>query len=245
MTVRDYIIEGVKKGTMHMTLLDPDKQSAQEAAEIALKCKEAGTDAIMIGGSTGITSENLDETALAIKKATGLPTIYFPAGPHALSKEVDAMYFMSLVNSRDLNMVIRVQAYASLIVKQLGVEPISMGYIIVEPGMKVGEVGQADLIPRDDIKKAMGYALGCEYMGMNLVYLEAGSGADQPVPPEMIGAVKKILSVPLIIGGGIKSPETAAAARMAGADIIVTGTLIEQCQDEDFLKKVIAAAKGL
>ena len=245
MTVRDYIIEGVKKGTMHMTLLDPDKQSAQEAAEIALKCKEAGTDAIMIGGSTGITSENLDETALAIKKATGLPTIYFPAGPHALSKEVDAMYFMSLVNSRDLNMVIRAQAYASLIVKQLGVEPISMGYIIVEPGMKVGEVGQADLIPRDDIKKAMGYALGCEYMGMNLVYLEAGSGADQPVPPEMIGAVKKILSVPLIIGGGIKSPETAAAARMAGADIIVTGTLIEQCQDEDFLKKVIAAAKGL
>ena len=245
MTVRDYIIEGVKKGTMHMTLLDPDKQSAQEAAEIALKCKEAGTDAIMIGGSTGITSENLDETALAIKKATGLPTIYFPAGPHALSKEVDAMYFMSLVNSRDLNMVIRAQAYASLIVNQLGVEPISMGYIIVEPGMKVGEVGQADLIPRDDIKKAMGYALGCEYMGMNLVYLEAGSGADQPVPPEMIGAVKKILSVPLIIGGGIKSPETAAAARMAGADIIVTGTLIEQCQDEDFLKKVIAAAKGL
>ena len=245
MTVRDYIIEGVKKGTMHMTLLDPDKQSAQEAAEIALKCKEAGTDAIMIGGSTGITSENLDETALAIKKATGLPTIYFPAGPHALSKEVDAMYFMSLVNSRDLNMVIRAQAYASLIVKQLGVEPISMGYIIVEPGMKVGEVGQADLIPRDDITKAMGYALGCEYMGMNLVYLEAGSGADQPVPPEMIGAVKKILSVPLIIGGGIKSPETAAAARMAGADIIVTGTLIEQCQDEDFLKKVIAAAKGL
>ena len=85
MTVRDYIIEGVKKGTMHMTLLDPDKQSAQEAAEIALKCKEAGTDAIMIGGSTGITSENLDETALAIKKATGLPTIYFTAGPHALS----------------------------------------------------------------------------------------------------------------------------------------------------------------
>lgn len=245
MSVKEYIMNGVKKGTMHMSLLDPDKQSAEKAAEIALKCKMAGTDAIMIGGSTGITSENLDETAIAIKKATGLPVIYFPAGPHALSKEVDAMYYMSLVNSRDVNMVIRAQAYASLIVKQMGVEPISMGYIIVEPGMKVGEVGQADLVGRDEIKKAMGYALGCEYMGMSLVYLEAGSGADKPVPPEMIGAVKKVLSVPLIIGGGIRTPEDAAMARMAGADIVITGTLVEQCEDDSLLKNIIAAAKGL
>ena len=242
MKVKDYIMDGVKKGTMHASLLDPDKQSAEEAAAIALMCKEAGTDFIMIGGSTGITSENLDETALAIKKATGLPVVYFPAGPHALSKEVDAM---SLANSRDLNMVIRAQAYASLIIKQMGVEPISMGYIIVEPGMKVGEVGQADLIPRDDVKKAMGYALGCEYMGMSLIYLEAGSGAPDPVPPEMIGAVKKVLSVPLIIGGGINSPERAAAARMAGADIIITGTFLEEGHDKDTLRKVIAAAKGI
>lgn len=245
MTVKEFIMDGVKKGTMHMTLLDPDKQTAEEAAAIALKCKEAGTDAIMIGGSTGITSENLDETAVAIKKATGLPVIYFPAGPHALSKEVDAMYYMTLANSRDINMVIRAQAYASLIVKQLGVEPISMGYIIVEPGMKVGEVGQADLIPRDDLKKAMGYALGCEYMGMSLIYLEAGSGADKPVTPEMIGAVKKVISVPLIVGGGINTPEKAATARMAGANIIVTGTFVEECQDENLLRSVISASKGI
>lgn len=245
MTVKEFIMDGVKKGTMHMTLLDPDKQTAEEAAAIALKCKEAGTDAIMIGGSTGITSENLDETAVAIKKATGLPVIYFPAGPHALPKEVDAMYYMTLANSRDINMVIRAQAYASLIVKQLGVEPISMGYIIVEPGMKVGEVGQADLIPRDDLKKAMGYALGCEYMGMSLIYLEAGSGADKPVTPEMIGAVKKVISVPLIVGGGINTPEKAATARMAGANIIVTGTFVEECQDENLLRSVISASKGI
>ena len=157
--------------------------------------------------------------------------MYFPAGPHALSKEVDAILYMSLANSRDINMVIRAQAYASLIIKQMNVEPISMGYIIVEPGMKVGEVGQADLIPRDDLKKAMGYALGCEYLGMSLIYLEAGSGAPEPIPPEMIGAVKKVISVPLIIGGGINSPERAAAARMAGADIIITGTFLEEGHD--------------
>ncbi len=245
MTVKEYIMEKISNGTMHMALLDPDKQSAEEAAKMALKCKEAGTDAIMIGGSTGITNENLDETAIAIKKATGLPVIYFPAGPHALSKECDAIYYMSMVNSSDLNMVIGSQVFASLIIKKMGVEPLSMGYIIIEPGMKVGEVGKANLIKRDDLKSAMSYALACEYMGMNFVYLEAGSGADLPVSPEMIRAVKDTISVPLIIGGGIRTPEAAKAAREAGADIIVTGTFVERCDDETLLESVISAAKGI
>lgn len=245
MTVKEYLLEKIKNGTLHMTLLDPDKQSAEEAAKIAMKCKNAGTDAIMIGGSTGITQENLDATSKAIKEATGLPVIYFPAGPHAISAECDALFFMSMVNSEDLNMVIGAQAYASLIVKQLNLEPISMGYIIVEPGMKVGEVGKAKLIKRDDLKKAMAYALACEYLGMNFVYLEAGSGADKPVPPEMIGAVRKTITVPLIVGGGIRTPEAAEAARKAGANIIVTGTFVERCSDESILKDVIGAAKGI
>ena len=160
MTVEQYILDKIKSGKMHMTLLDPEKQTPAEAAEIALKCKEAGTDAIMIGGSTGITTENVDETAVAIKQKTGLPTIYFPAGPHALSTKCDALYFMSIVNSSDPVMITGAHAYASPYIKKIGIEPLSMGYIIVEPGMKVGEVGQADLIPRDDLKKAMGYALG-------------------------------------------------------------------------------------
>lgn len=228
-----------------MTLLDPDKQSVEEAAKIAVMCKEAGTDAIMIGGSTGITSDNLDATAVAIKKATGLKVIYFPAGPHALSKECDAIYFMSMVNSTDLKMVIGAQVYTSLIVKKMGVEPLSMGYIIIEPGMKVAEVGKAVPIKRDDLKSAMSYALACEYLGMRFVYLEAGSGADRPVPPEMIRAVKDTIKVPLIIGGGIRTPEAAEAARMAGADIIVTGTFVEQCSDKNVLRSVIHAAKGI
>lgn len=227
-----------------MSLLDPDKQSAEEAAELAQMCKDAGTDAIMIGGSTGISNENLDETAERIKARTGLPVIYFPAGPHALASKADAMFYMSLVNSTDLKWVIRAQAMASLAVKKIGIETISMGYIIVEPGMKVGEVGQAEPVKRDDLKGAMSWALGCELMGMSLVYLEAGSGADRPVPPEMISAVKGVLSVPLIVGGGIKTPEAAKAARDAGADIVVTGTFVERCHDPGKLKAVIDAVKG-
>lgn len=244
MTVKEYIQNKIKLGPMHMTLLDPDKQSPEDAAKIAIKCMEAGTDAFMIGGSTGITTENLDETAVAIKEATGLPVIYFPAGPHAISSKADAMFYMSLVNSTDLKWVIRSQAKASPYVKKLGIETMSMAYIVCEPGMKVGEVGKADLVRRDDAKTAVEYAVGCELMGMGLVYLEAGSGADQPIPPEMITAVKDAISVPLIVGGGISTPEAAVIAKMAGADIIVTGTFVERCNDDSMLRKVIGAAKN-
>jgi phosphoglycerol geranylgeranyltransferase len=151
---------------------------------------------------------------------------------------------MSMVNSESVDWIIGEQVKGSLITKKLGLEPISMGYIIVEPGMKVGEVGRAVPIKRDDLKGAMSYALACEYLGMSFVYLEAGSGADRPVPPAMIKAVKEILSVPLIVGGGIRTPEAAEAARLAGADAIVTGTFVERCSDDSELKNVIRASKG-
>lgn len=244
MNVKKYLIEKIAKGTLHFTLLDPDKQPVEEAADIAAKAEAAGTDAIMIGGSTDVTQDNLDETAKAIKKACKLPTIYFPSGAHAISGNCDAIFFMSMVNSASVDWIIGEQVKGSLITKKLGLEPISMGYIIVEPGMKVGEVGRAVPIKRDDLKRAMSYALACEYLGMSFVYLEAGSGADRPVPPEMIKAVKDVLSVPLIVGGGIRTPEAAKAARLAGADAIVTGTFVERCSDDSELKNVIKAAKG-
>ena len=245
MTVKQYLLDKIKNGTIHMTLLDPDKQSAEEAGEIANKVKMAGTDAIMIGGSTGVNSENLDATARAIKECSGLPTIYFPAGPQALSKEVDSIFFMSMVNSADPFYLIKAQAKASVYIKKLGIEPISMGYIIIAPGMKVGEVGKAELIDQKDNDKAIGYALACEMLGMEFVYLEAGSGADVPVPASMITAVKHAISIPLIVGGGIRTPEAAKVARQAGADAVVTGTFVERCKDQTLLQSVIRASKGI
>ncbi|MCQ2086407.1 MAG: geranylgeranylglyceryl/heptaprenylglyceryl phosphate synthase [archaeon] len=245
MSIEQYIYESKKmKKTLHMALIDPEKQSVEDAVKIALRCKNAGTDAIMIGGSTGITTKNIDMTATAVKRATSLPTIYFPAGPHALSTQCDAMYYMSILNSRDLNMVVRAQAFAAPYVKKIGIEPISMGYVIVEPGMKVGKITKADLVKRSDISAAIGYALGAQYLGMRLIYFETGSGADKEVPHEMIKAVKEQIDIPLIVGGGIRTPEIAKAVREAGADVIVTGTLVESCSDENEIKKVITAAKG-
>ena len=245
MTVKQYLLDRMSEGTLHIALLDPDKQPAEKAGEMARHMKEAGTDAIFIGGSTGVTAQNLSETAVAIKEASGLPAILFPGNAEAISPDIDALLFMSMMNSSKLDWVMGAQVYAAPYIKKLGIETIPMGYIVVEPGMKVGEVGKAMLVKRDDVKTAVSYALACEMFGMELADLEAGSGAGQPVPPEMIRAVKEAISIPLIVGGGIRTPEAAAAAREAGADIIVTGTLIEQCDDLDKLKAVVKAAKGI
>ncbi|MDD3986613.1 MAG: geranylgeranylglyceryl/heptaprenylglyceryl phosphate synthase [Candidatus Methanomethylophilaceae archaeon] len=244
MNVEQYLSDRMKEGTIHMALLDPDKQRPEDAGKLAAAAKRAGSDVIMIGGSTGVNSENLGATARAIREMSGLPSIHFPGGPKELSAEVDSIFFMSLVNSTDPLWIFKAQAYAAPFVKKLGIETLSMGYIIVEPGMKVGEVGKADPIKRNEVDKAVGYAIACEMYGMKYVYLEAGSGADRPVPQEMIRAVKDSISIPLIVGGGIRTPEAARAAREAGADAIVTGTFIEECSDIARLKDVVDAARG-
>ncbi len=245
MTVIENILDMISEGPIHVALIDPDKQSPEAAGEIARQMKEAGTDAVFVGGSTGVTNENLSETSKAIKAASGLPVIHFPGSGSAISKDVDALLFMSVMNSTDLTWVNRAQVKAAPYVKMLGIETIPMGYIVVEPGMKVGEVSKADTIKHGEVERAVSYAIACELFGMPLVYLEAGSGADRPVPPEMISAVKKSISIPLIVGGGIRTPEAAKAARKAGADIIVTGTLIEQCKDDSKLRAVVKASKGI
>lgn len=245
MKVKDYIMERVTaKRTMHMTLIDPAKQSYDRAAEIAACAERFGTDAIMVGGSTDITQVNLDETVKAIKKVTKIPVIYFPSGAHAIASGSDAIYFMSMLNSCNRKNIIGEQVTGAPIIHKLGMETISMGYIIVEPGMKVGEVGEADLIKRDDTAKAVAYGLAAQFLGMDIIYFEAGSGAPEPVPTDMIASVKSKVRIPVIIGGGIKTPEQATMVKRAGADVIVTGTIVENGDYADCLEDMIKAVKG-
>ncbi len=246
MKVLDYIYRKVSEGKMHMTLIDPAKQSPEESARIAYEAYLAGTDAIMIGGSTDLSMELVDETVLKIKDRVNLPTILFPSGAHVLSRYADALYFMSLLNSRNPEYLVKQQVKGAPIVKKFGIEPLPMGYLIVEPGMTVGKVGEAELLPRDNPEIAAAYALAAQYFGMKLVYLEAGSGAPEPVPPSMVKAVKKEIDIPLIVGGGIRTPESAHNLARAGADILVTGTLVEQVSDvKSALKNLISAIKTL
>lgn len=228
MTVAEDIIKKSKKKKLHFSLLDPDKQKPEVAGEMAKTAEKSGSSAIMVGGSTLISQEQVDETVKAIKKNSSLPVILFPSGAKFLSKYADAVFFMSLLNSRNLGYVIREHVKGAPFVKYSGIEPISMGYVIVEPGMTAGKMGEVDLIKRDDIETAVGYALAAEYLGMDFFYLEAGSGAPTPIPNEMIAAVKKSISIPLIVGGGIRDAKIASEKAKAGADIVVTGTKLEQ-----------------
>lgn len=244
MTVKEILREKMKKGTLHMTLIDPAKQEPSRAGEIAKVAYDLGTDAIMVGGSTGVTQQNLDQTVQAIKAQAKVPVIYFPSGANAISPYSDAIFFMSMLNSRNIKMVIGEQIKGAPIVRKLNLEPLSMGYIIVAPGMKVGEVGDADVIPRDQPKLAVSYALAAQYLGMEYVYLEAGSGAPQPVPEDMIKAVRAAITIPLLVGGGIRDAESAARAKNAGANIVVTGTVVENGNYTGRLESIIKALRS-
>ena len=243
MNVADYIAKGAKKGKMHFSLIDPDplKVNPETIGELCSQLERWGSSAIMVGGSTNVRQKFLDDLVMGIKKGCSLPVILFPGGVNGISRHADAIFFMSLMNSRDPFWITGVQAEGAVAVRESGLQPVSMSYILVAPGMKAGEVGNADPIPRTQGVRAAEYALAAQYLGMSLVYLEAGSGADKPVPAEMISKVKKNISIPLIVGGGIRTPAAADAALSAGADIIVTGTLIED--DASKVKSIIDIAK--
>ncbi len=241
MKVREYIFDTLKKHKLHMTLIDPAKQPPKVSGKISLAAGNAGSDAIMVGGSTGVTQANLDSTVDNIKKASRLPVIYFPSGASAIARHADAIYFMSLLNSRNVRNVTGEHWKGAPVIRKLGLETISMGYVIVEPGMKVGEIGEADLVKRNDIERAVGYGIATELFGMELLYLEAGSGAPDPVPVEMIQAVRQHIRIPLIVGGGITSARKASDVAKAGADIVVTGTLVENGDYEPKLRAVVEA----
>lgn len=243
MKVREYLEKKLERGKVHMTLLDPDKRTPKDTASLAVHSCKVGTDAIMVGGSTGVTRQKVDATIKAIKTRTATPVILFPSGKEGVSRYADALYFMSLLNSKDVRVIVGEQRRASRMIKSWGLETISMGYLVVEPGMQAGKVGMAELIRRDDSDTAVQYALTAQMLGMDLVYLEAGSGAPRPVPPKMIRAVKKEISIPLIVGGGIRTAKAAKDVARAGADVVVTGTIVEEAGNFTVLRGIVEAVK--
>jgi len=237
-----------RNGAAHLTLIDPAKQSPKIAGEIASDVAAAGSDGIMVGGSTRAVGELLDDTIVGIKKAVDLPAILFPASEAGISRHADAIFFMSMLNSRDPYFITGAQRRGAPLIKKFGLEILPMAYLLVEPGGAAGRVGKADLIPRAKPELAVAYALAAQYLGMRFVYLEAGSGSEQPVPAGMVRAVRKATQATLIVGGGIKTPEVAVERVKAGADIIVTGTLVEHAKDRAAkireMAKAIKSARG-
>jgi phosphoglycerol geranylgeranyltransferase len=226
--VERYLEEKLRRGPIHFTLIDPEKSSSRAAAEVARRAEAAGSDVILLGGSTGISPRAMGEAASAVKRAVTIPVVIFPAGQGSIAREADALLFMSLLNSRNLDLVIRAHARASLHLREIGLEAIPMGYLVVAPGMRVGQVGDVDPVPRDDVRAAAGYGLAAEMLGMRFLYLEAGSGAPSPVPAAMVRAVREAVRIPILVGGGIRSGADARPILEAGANALVTGTVTEE-----------------
>ena len=227
--VEEYIKTKIKyNGTIHMTLLDPQKTDLTLCADIAEQAEKGGTSAIMVGGSTLASNKVLDDVVKDLKKKVKVPIILFPNNVSGVSSYADAIWFMSLLNSANTYYLIDVQALTAYTIKSYELEAIPMGYIIVGPGGAAGFIGQARGIPYNHPEIALGYCMAAESFGMRFVYLEAGSGAKTPIPAKMIQLVRKHINIPLIVGGGIRDANAAKTASEAGADIIVTGTIVEE-----------------
>lgn len=238
------------KTKLHFTLIDPEEQTPEIAAKRVRLCASYGTDAIMIGGSTikEKDKEIIDNTITAIKDSTEIPIIQFPNSADVISKNADYIFFMSLLNSKIDKYILSEQVKAAPIIRDLGIKPISLAYIVISTSKKPTTVEKIvgrknlDIIKKNDIEKAVNYAIVAEsFWGFRNIYLEAGSNAEKPVPNEMISAVRNSISIPIIVGGGIKDEKIAREKVDAGADVIVNGTATEE--DCSKIKKIIESIK--
>lgn len=243
--VERYLLNKIQKdGAIHITLIDPEKITPKSAAHIAREAESGQTAAIMVGGSTLVSTSHLDDVVKAIKSAVKIPVILFPNNVTGISEYADAIWFMSLLNSSDPYFISGAQVLGAPMIKRFGLEAIPLGYIIVGEGGAVGVIGKACPIPYDKLELAAAHALTAQYFGMRFVYLEAGSGAKQPVPSDMIRMVKDLTNVHLIVGGGIRTGEQVKEIVSAGADIIVTGTVVEEFEVKDKIRELAGSVRG-
>lgn len=242
--VEQYLIDSIREqGAIHLTLLDPEKVTRSSATSLGKAIDKSGSSAIMVGGSTAVSVYHIDEVISAIKKRTKLPVIIFPNDIAGISKEADAIFFMSLMNSMNPYYITHAQALGAPLVKRYALEPIPMGYVIVGDGRSAAAfVGQVNPIPFDKPPLAVIYGMAAQFMGKRFFYLEAGSGAERPISPEMVAEVSKHIEIPIVVGGGIRTPKDARQIVKAGARVVVTGTLVEKASPET-LRRLVRSVK--
>ncbi|MDR3704940.1 MAG: geranylgeranylglyceryl/heptaprenylglyceryl phosphate synthase [Paludibacteraceae bacterium] len=209
-------------------LVDPDKCTGEALCRFIELTRQAKPDFIFIGGS--LTTESTDIAIETIKENTNIPVVLFPGSASQFSPKADAMLFLSLISGRNPDFLIGQHVVSAPFIRKSGMETISTGYMLVESGSTtaVEYMSNTRAIPREKNSIAVATAIAGELLGNKLIYLEAGSGAQLPVPPQMITAVKKYISIPLVVGGGLRSMENIQDALQAGADIIVVGNVLEK-----------------
>ena len=196
----------------------PIKKNNHNIEEFVENANQSGVDALLVGGSLMMDSKNNDRVA-RIKANAKMPVILFPGGVSQLNGHYDAMFFMSILSRRNPHYLIGEQAIAAPIVKDIGIETIPMGYLLIDGGTTttVEFMSSTKPLPMDRPDITIAHALAAQYLGMQIIYLEAGSGAKYPVSKDMIKRVKSQIEIPMIVGGGIKTPLEAEERVKAGA----------------------------
>jgi putative glycerol-1-phosphate prenyltransferase len=210
-------------------LIDPDKlddQGLMRTIELSVK---SSVDYIFLGGSLVVT-DTLDTMVATIKKNCSIPVVLFPGSPTQITSKADALLYLSLISGRNPELLIGHHVSSAPFIKQSGLEVIPVGYMLIDGGSPttVSYISNTNPIPANKKDIAVCTAMAGEMLGLKLIYMDAGSGAQKAIPTEMIQQVAKHIQVPLVIGGGITSAEKAIENCLAGADIIVVGNAVEK-----------------
>lgn len=234
-----------KVGPLWAVLLDPDSLPPLELAATAREVQEAGADLLLVGGSSA--APGVFEAGMkAIRQDSNLPVVLFPGSYHQVVAGAHGILFTSLLSGRNPQYLAEEQFKGAPRVVAHGIEPIPTAYLLIESGVPttVQKVSQTEPLPRDDIERVLHHVWAARMMGMRWVYLEAGSGAQNPVPVEMVRRVLDEGEVNLIVGGGLRSPEGIRERASLGPAMIVTGNVLETRRDKVFLQEFSAAIHG-
>ena len=241
MKIYNEITSNKKKNKKSFALLiDPDKQNKKQLLSIIQKAQDAKTDYFFVGGSL-LTNDSLDLCLTTLKENSTIPIILFPGNAMQVNSKADGILFLSLISGRNAEMLIGKQVITAPILKQSSLEILPTGYMLINSGKPttVSYMSNTTPIPADKDTVAACTAMAGEMLGMKMIFMDGGSGAQKPISKEMIKMVRNSINVPLIIGGGISSGKKAIANCKAGADIIVVGNAIEK--DENLITEIADA----
>jgi putative glycerol-1-phosphate prenyltransferase len=231
------------RGGGFLLLIDPDRSRESDYIALAEAAFDCGVDALLVGTSF-MMGGHFSSAVEEIKSRTTVPVIIFPGSYAQITSSADAILFTSLISGRNPQYLIDEQVKGAPFIKAAGLETIPTGYMLIESGplTSVQYISNTLPIPRSKPDIASAHALAAQYLGMKLIYLEAGSGAREPVPVEMVQAVTSTINIPLLVGGGLHTSRDCAARIDAGAAFVVMGTRMEAGPSLSYLRELTAAA---
>lgn len=243
MSVYNSLLKTIReKGAAYLILVDPDKNDDKKLAAFIRYCETNGVDGFLIGG-TLLLNKNFSNSVKIIKQNTSLPVIIFPGNIYQVNESADAILFLSVISGRNSEDLIGKHVIAAPLIRNSGLEVIPTGYMLIESGRITSAqyMSGSMPMPADKPEIAAATALAGEYLGMKLIYLEAGSGAEYSVPAEIVKAVSQYCSIPVITGGGIRTPVAAREKVENGASVVVTGNFFEDENNWSLIKEFARA----